>query len=96
MFLVKRLAWLVFVLLCACLLHISSANAAATGKRLALVIGNDTYQLVDKLEKAGNDGSAMARELRAPGFEVTLARDLNDRNMVKNIDFFTSHVSGGD
>jgi len=30
------------------------------GKRIALVIGNDAYQKVSKLEKAGNDAAAMA------------------------------------
>jgi uncharacterized caspase-like protein len=32
-------------------------------KRIALVIGNDNYIAVSKLQKAGNDATAMAREL---------------------------------
>ena len=91
----SRLVGFVTVLFCACLLHATSVSAAS-GKRLALVIGNDVYQNVSKLEKAGNDASAMAREMKAAGFEVTLERDLNFRNMVRKIEFFTSHVSGGD
>jgi hypothetical protein len=35
----------------------------AHAKRLALVLGNDQYTAVSKLQKAGNDASAMAREL---------------------------------
>ncbi|MBK7052536.1 MAG: caspase family protein [Rhodoferax sp.] len=42
-----------------------SPSAAFTGKRIALVIGNNAYQKVSKLEKAGNVASAMARELTA-------------------------------
>ncbi len=65
-----------------------AAGIPTIGKRVALVMGNDAYQNVGKLEKAGNDASAMARELRAAGFEVTLERDLNFRSMVKKVDFF--------
>jgi uncharacterized caspase-like protein len=60
------------------------------------VIGNDAYQNVSKLEKAGNDATAMARELRAAGFEVSLRRDLDYRNMVKAVDSFAGSITGGD
>lgn len=75
-----------------------SAKPGATGsaRRLALVMGNDAYLNVHRLEKAGNDASAMARELRAAGFEVTLARDLNYRAMVRQLDFFANQIAGGD
>lgn len=85
-----RLVTALFMLTCAW------QACAADGKRLALVIGNDAYRNVQKLEKAGNDASAMARELKAAGFEVTLARDLDYRAMLKKIDFFTTHLTGGD
>jgi TPR repeat protein len=73
-----------------------STSQAAEAKRLALVIGNDDYQYLTKLEKAGNDASAMARELRAAGFEVELQRDVNYRKMSRTIDAFVSRISGGD
>lgn len=79
-------------LLCACLFLLLPAHA----KRLALVIGNDNYTAVSKLQKAGNDASAMARELRAAGFEVQLHKDLNYRGMVKAIEGFAKGISGGD
>ena len=69
---------------------------AAESKRLALVIGNDSYQHLGKLEKAGNDASAMARELKAAGFDVELQLDVNHRKMSKTIDAFVSRISGGD
>jgi Caspase domain len=70
---------LVFVItqicLCACLFLSITAHA----KRLALVIGNDNYTFVSKLQKAGNDATSMARELRAAGFAVQLHKDLKYR-----------------
>lgn len=72
------------------------AQGAATGKRRALVIGNDAYRNVSVLQKAGNDAAAMARELRDAGFEVLEQRDLNYRDMVKAIDLFAESITGGD
>lgn len=73
-----------------------SAGHTAETRRLALVIGNDNYQHIGKLEKAGNDASAMARELKAAGFEVDLKRDVNYRSMSRAIDAFVARISGGD
>ena len=64
--------------------------------RLALVMGNDNYTQVAKLQKAGNDATAMARELKAAGFTVQLHRDLNYLAMVKAVEKFTSSIKGGD
>ena len=68
----------------------------AQAKRIALVIGNDNYQTVSKLQKAGNDAVAMATELRAAGFEVVLHKDLNYRGMVRAFESLYSSVTGGD
>ena len=65
-------------------------------RRIALVIGNDNYQKVSKLEKAGNDATAMARELKAAGFEVMEYRDLNYQSMVKAVEVFSNRINGGD
>ena len=65
-------------------------------KRLALVMGNDKYASVSKLQKAGNDAETMYRELTAAGFAVTKHKDLNYRNMVKAIDAFSENITGGD
>jgi len=65
-------------------------------KRLALVMGNDKYSSVSKLQKAGNDAETMYRELTAAGFAVTKHKDLNYRNMVKAIDAFSENITGGD
>ena len=80
------LCWMLFFGLC----------APAHSKRIALVIGNDAYENVTKLQKAGNDASAMARELTAAGFEVQLHRDVNYRNMVKAVETLSKRITGGD
>ena len=88
-----ELAWTRSCLcLAACLLLLTPAHA----KRTALVIGNDNYTTVSKLQKAGNDATAMARELRAAGFAVQLHKDLNYRGMVKAVETFASGITGGD
>lgn len=68
----------------------------AHAKRLALVMGNDNYTHVSKLEKAGNDADAMARELRNAGFSVQLQKNLNYRTMVKTVETFSNTITGGD
>lgn len=96
------------VLACATLAHAQASVApapgsrtlavspAGQGKRIALVIGNDAYRKVSKLEKAGNDATAMARELKAAGFEVLLHRDLDYRGMVKAVETLANSITGGD
>ena len=66
------------------------------GKRVALVIGNDSYNSIPKLLKARNDATAMANELKNAGFEVTLHKDLTYRSMVKAIEIFVLNVKKGD
>ena len=69
---------------------------SAHARRIALVIGNDNYQLVTRLEKAGNDADSMARELEAAGFEVRKHRDLNFKQMVVAFEAFFDQIKGGD
>jgi uncharacterized caspase-like protein len=72
------------------------AAFSAQAKRLALVMGNDNYTSVSRLQKAGNDADAMARELKAAGFTVSLHKDLNFRSMLKAVESFTDAITGGD
>lgn len=80
------------VCLCASLFIMFPVHA----KRIALVMGNDNYTSVSKLQKAGNDATAIARELKAAGFTVQLHRDLNYRGMVKAVEAFANSITGGD
>jgi len=77
-------------------LCLAMLTLTAHAKRLALVMGNDNYASVSKLQKAGNDAEAMARELKAAGFTVSLHKDLNYRGMVKAIESFSDGITGGD
>jgi hypothetical protein len=69
---------------------------AATAKRLALAIGNDNYTKIGKLQKAGNDAELIGINLRKVGYEVTIVRDANYREMVSKIDQFISKIEAGD
>jgi hypothetical protein len=52
-------------------LLLASLASTADARRLALVIGNDTYQNVQPLKNARSDAKAIAVELKAVGFDVT-------------------------
>jgi hypothetical protein len=88
----SRTRWLVVL----CTLATALGWGQAHARRIALVIGNDNYQQVARLEKAGNDAEAMARELTAAGFEVRKHRDLNFKQMVVAFEAFFDQIKGGD
>jgi len=50
---------------------------AAAEKRVALVIGNASYQSISKLKNPANDANLMAEVLESMGFEVTKVIDAN-------------------
>lgn len=74
---------------------LGGACLAAAEKRVALVIGNDSYQEVPKLEKAANDARAVGAQLKKVGFEVMSFTNLNRREMNQAIGQFVEKVSGG-
>lgn len=78
------------------LVLVALASKPVFAKRLALAIGNDNYQVVPKLNKAGNDADAMGEEFRKAGFEVDVKKNVNYKNMVRTIDSFLGKVSKGD
>jgi hypothetical protein len=67
-----------------------------TANRKALVIGNDTYKSVTKLLNAREDAKAIASNLTAVGYKVTLQLDLNEKEMKAALRAFSSQVQGGD
>lgn len=71
------------------------AAQAAAEKRVALVIGNDAYQGVPKLEKAANDARAVGKELAKVGFDVMSYTNLDRRAMNQAISQFIDKISGG-
>jgi hypothetical protein len=62
----------------------------------ALVIGNDAYTHVSKLANAREDAKAMAENLAALGYQVTLKLDANEREMKQTLRTFKSQIEGGD
>jgi len=90
-----------------CCLAFALANAAEpiqnlqtksgqAGKRIALVIGNDSYRNVTVLQNARADAQAIARALEAAGFKVTLRLDAGEKAMKEAVRTFKTQVSGGD
>jgi formylglycine-generating enzyme required for sulfatase activity len=65
------------VALCAFVLLASTAEAA---KRVALVIGNDTYDTLPALNNARADAKGMADKLRGLGFDVILRLNASRRS----------------
>lgn len=66
------------------------------GKRVALVIGNDSYQKIKGLVNARADARAMAIALEKLGFDVVLATDVNQKAMLEAVRRFKVKLSGGD
>ena len=69
---------------------------AADARRVALVIGNDSYQSAAPLQNARSDAKAVARALERAGFAVTLKEDLTLKAMKEALRNFKEQISGGD
>lgn len=70
--------------------------SSATQRRIALVIGNDNYEEISKLEKAVNDADAVSAKLRSIGFEVVTAKDIGRRGMSRVVRDFEKQIQPGD
>jgi Caspase domain len=80
--------------LVACLpLLTAPANAA---KRVALVIGNNDYKNVPKLQKAVNDARVMGDTLKQLGFSVMVAENQNRQQFSQTLLAFDNAVEPGD
>lgn len=64
--------------------------------RRALVIGNDNYKSVGRLENAREDAKTIALNLSSVGYQVTLKTDLNEKEMKAALRTFAGQVEGGD
>ena len=83
---------LALLLVANALLHDTDAYAA----RHALLIGNDEYQSIGKLQNAGRDADAMASALRSAKYEVTLLKNRNLRQMKGDLRQFKAKLQSGD
>ena len=82
--------------LAAALFVFISAFSAHAEKRVALVIGNDTYDSVPTLQKARNDAREMAEVLTKLGFDVISATDVGRRAMSRALVEFERKIGPGD
>jgi hypothetical protein len=72
------------------------ALSAMAEKRLALVIGNNNYKDIPKLEKAVGDAEAIAASLSKLGYQVTTALDLDRRGLNLALAKLYSSIEPGD
>lgn len=73
-----------------------AVTAPAEARRLALVIGNDSYQHADPLGNARADAKAVAEALKTTNFRVTLKQDVTLQAMKEALRAFKNEVAGGD
>ncbi|MFB9266490.1 caspase domain-containing protein [Bradyrhizobium erythrophlei] len=75
---------------------IALAAPAHAEKRVALVIGNNDYRNVPKLQKAVNDARTMGDTLKQLGFSVMVAENLNRQAFSETLLAFDRTVEAGD
>jgi Caspase domain len=72
------------------------ATPAQAEKRVALVIGNNDYRNVPKLQKAVNDARTMGETLKQLGFSVMVAENQNRVQFSQSLLAFDNAVGKGD
>jgi predicted HAD superfamily phosphohydrolase YqeG len=72
------------------------AAAPVFANRKALIIGNDLYTDVPKLNNAGADADAMAKALEGVGFKVSKYLNLNEKAFKQALRDFRLNIQGGD
>jgi Caspase domain len=72
------------------------AAPAHAEKRVALVIGNNDYKYVPKLQKAVNDAHTMGDTLKQLGFNVMVAENQNRQGFSETLLAFDKAVEPGD
>jgi uncharacterized caspase-like protein len=71
----------------------SHAQSALNAKRIALVIGNSSYQSITELTNPKNDATDIAAKLKTLKFEVLLATDANHAKMSALLEEFKAKVT---
>ena len=77
-------------------LTIAGAGTANQEVRVALVIGNGSYQHVTTLPNPPNDAVAIANKLGGLGFDVTTAVDVDLADMRAAVERFAGDSRGAD
>ncbi|MGJ4932221.1 caspase family protein [Bradyrhizobium sp. HKCCYLS2038] len=74
----------------------ATLTPAHAEKRVALVVGNNDYRYVPKLQKAVNDARTMGDTLKQLGFNVMVAENLNRQQFSQALLAFDNAVEPGD
>ena len=80
------------VMAVAIFLFATHLHAQAPERRFALVIGNSEYK-AGRLPTAANDAGLIAESLRAAGFDVTGARDLDQDTLRRSMREFLDKIA---
>jgi uncharacterized caspase-like protein len=92
----RRVAGLVLILVLSAAGSVVSDVAVADGNRIALVIGNGSYSIdIGGLRNPASDAKLMARSLKKLGFDVTLALNVDQKEMKRRIRDFGAALSTG-
>jgi len=78
------------------LMAVALAGPAQAAKRVALVIGNNDYRAVPKLQKAVNDARTMAETLKRLGFAVMVAENQTRAAFSQSLLAFDTAIDPGD
>ena len=71
-------------------------EALKTGQRFAIVIGNDDYKNVPKLENAVGDAKAISGLLSSLGYQVLTFNNLNEKEFKGALRQFKQRLQGGE
>ena len=88
--------WWAVVTLAALLVAAPPASGQGSGRRLALVVGNDAYRAQSALRNAVNDARAVASALGAVGFAVTRVENANRARLTSALSAFAGSLRGDD
>lgn len=72
------------------------AKPVVMARRRALVIGNDNYKNVSRLENAVEDAKAMSEALEGLGYKVDLHANLTERAFKRALRTFRADLKGGE
>lgn len=75
---------------------LTPARPVVMARRRALVIGNDNYRNVQKLENAVGDAKSMASALEELGYKVDLHANLTERGFKRALRDFRADLKGGE
>ncbi|MGE0612559.1 MAG: caspase domain-containing protein, partial [Hyphomicrobiales bacterium] len=93
---VLRHLTVLFCLAAALLAMTAWPQQAWAGKRLALVIGIDSYREIPVLQKATGDARALSAALQSLGFDVTTVLDADRRTLNRSVAEFQARLGVGD